>query len=274
MSVTVEEKFRSRRGRRSVENGNASSERVYFIRGTLERDEAHDALDAAVPATDDGLALRDTDVDEIGGGAWLGKAIYGNFQGAPPPPPEEGQSTFSFDTTGGTEHITQSLATIAGEGVGMAAIPDFGGGIGVTRDGVQGADIVAPVYRFSETHWFNPAAIDGAYKAKVFALTGQTNDASFRGFAAGEVLFLGASGSTRGGPNGTLFEITFTFAASPNVTGITLGPLNAIDKGGWHLLWVLYEHVEDAGMLAQQPKAVYVERVYEAGDFSELGIGT
>lgn len=40
-------------------------------------------------------------------------------------------------------------------------------------------------------------------------------------------------------------------------------------------LWVAYQDVEDSGSgkLVKQPLAVYIERVYEYGDFSLLGIG-
>ncbi len=41
-------------------------------------------------------------------------------------------------------------------------------------------------------------------------------------------------------------------------------------------MWVRYEDSEDATAkaLVKKPVAVYVEKVYEYGDFSGLGIGT
>ena len=40
-------------------------------------------------------------------------------------------------------------------------------------------------------------------------------------------------------------------------------------------MWVRYANAEDttAKALIKKPVAVYIERVYESGDFSELGIG-
>ena len=70
----------------------------------------------------------------------------------------------------------------------------FGGAIGVTADGVEGVDITVPVYQFSETHYFSDAQVTGAYKGAIFSCTGKTNAGAFKGFAPGEVLFLGASG--------------------------------------------------------------------------------
>ncbi len=57
----------------------------------------------------------------------------------------------------------------------------------------------------------------GAYKSTLFFLTACVNSDGFKGFAPGEVLFLGASGTQRGQED---WEITFKFAASPNATGL------------------------------------------------------
>ena len=76
-------------------------------------------------------------------------------------------------------------------------VPDFGGAIGVTHDNVEGVDITIPVYSFPETHFLDAAFVTPGYYGTLFNLTGKVNDASFKGLAAGECLFLGASGSIR-----------------------------------------------------------------------------
>lgn len=141
----------------------------------------------------------------------------------------------------------------------------------VAHEDVEGVDITAPVYNFSETHYIDDALVTDAYKGTLFLLTGKTNQAAFRNFAVGEVLFLGASGTKRGKDD---WEITFKFAASPNVTNLQIGSITVASKRGWELLWVRYTDVEDltARMLVKQPVAAYVEQVYEEGDFSGLGI--
>ena len=113
--------------------------------------------------------------------------------------------------------------------------------------------------------------MNGAYKATLFGLTGRVNNAGFKGFAAGEVLFLGASGSQRGEED---WEITYRFAASPNVAGLTIGDITGINKKGWEYIWVRYADAEDEKVLVKQPIAVYVEKVYDEGNFAGLGIGT
>ena len=72
------------------------------------------------------------------------------------------------------------------------------------------------------------------------------------------------------------WEITFRFAASPNRTGLTIGDIKGIDKKGWEYMWVRYADSEDAAARAivKTPVGVYVEQVYEDGDFMGLEIGT
>lgn len=128
-----------------------------------------------------------------------------------------------------------------------------------------------PVYNFSETHYIDTLLVTAAYKATLFYLTGTVNNGPFRGFAAGEVSFLGASGSKRGQDD---WEISYRFAASPNVLGLVVGDITGIAKRGWEYLWVRYQDVEDtaAKVLVKRPVAVYVEQVYPYGNFAGLGI--
>ena len=62
--------------------------------------------------------------------------------------------------------------------------------------------------------------------------------------------------------------------ASPNANNLSIGGINGINKKGWEYLWVRYVDDKDAAamMMVKKPLAVYVEKVYQAGDFSLLGI--
>ena len=112
-----------------------------------------------------------------------------------------------------------------------------------------------------------------SYKAILRSLTGKVNNASFKGFSAGEVLFLGASGSKRGDDD---WEISFRFAASENRSYITVGDITGVAKKGWEYMWVRYADAEDdeAKAIVKKPVAVYIEKVYEEGSFGAFGIGT
>lgn len=263
MAVSIEEKF----GRLLSDE---SAELTYIVRGTTSDVTARLELLAAAPPIHNGLKRDDAEVEEIAPGMWLGVVRYTTSGG----PPEVGESTFSFETRGGSQHITQSLQTVGSYAApGIAAAPDFGGAIGVTDSGIDGVDITVPVYTFSETHHFAPEFVTTAYKGTLFNLTGRVNDAPFKGLAAGECLFLGAAGTRRGDDP---WEISFAFAGSPNITNLSVGGITGIAKKGWEYLWVRYAEAEDtaAKMLVRKPIAAYVERVYREGNFAALGIGT
>lgn len=268
MPVTVEEKFESR----LVTTGqNPSAELRFNIRGTNDDVQARTALAAAAPSTFDlngtGLVFlpRETiTIQPVGDLLWEGIVRYAVI-------PQTNESVFAFDTGGGTQHITQSLQTVGAYAPGGQVPPNFKGAIGVTADSVEGVDITVPVYQFSETHYIDDAYVTPAYKGTLFALTGRVNSAPFKGFAPGECLFLGASGSKRGGGD---WEINYRFAASPNVAGLVVGDIVGISKKGFEYLWVRYADAEDsaAKALVKRPIAAYVEQVYPYGDLNALGI--
>lgn len=256
-----------------------SAELLYTITGTADEATAIATLKATAPTVLHNMKRQPVTVEPVHVDTtnpdkciWTGTVNYAPFEYQEPP--ETGDSSFSFDTGGGTQHITQSLSTVHRYAASGTA-PDFKGAIGVTHDNVEGVDITVPVYNFSETHYLSAATVTTAYKGTLFQLTGKVNSGSFRGLAAGECLFLGASGSRRGtGPDDD-WEITFRFAGSPNRTGITVGPISGIAKKGWEYLWVRYQDAEDAiaKALVKKPIAAYVEKVYEEADLSVLGIG-
>jgi hypothetical protein len=118
------------------------------------------------------------------------------------------------------------------------------------------------------------AAVTPAYKATLYAIAAApVNNATWRGFAAGEVLFKGASGQQRGEED---WAVTFKFEASPNATGLTVGDITGISKKGWEYLTVLYEDAElgTPKKIVPKPVAVYVNQVYGSSNFSGLGIGS
>lgn len=271
MPLTLTEKLDSRRW---TTGDNASVEMVYILAGTSDDVTAKNLISSSTPASYNGLVRQSIQIEPewvdttAGDGQWVATVRYGIR-----PPAEVGESSFAFDTSGGTQHVTQSIATVSRHAPPGKTAPDFGGAIGVTHDNVEGVDITVPVYAFSETHYLADSFVTPAYRGTLFGLTGKVNNAAFKGCAAGECLFLGASGSKRGVDD---WEITYRFAASPNRTGITIGDITGIAKKGWEYLWVRYADAEDAAAktIVKKPVAVFIERVYEEADFAQLGIGT
>ena len=258
---------------RNLTDGKAA-ELVYTIRGTEDESVALSELKATASSVLYGLIRQPVIVEpvHIDTGSpskciWTGTVQYAPFEPAEDPP-ATGESVFSFDTGGGSQHVSQSLDTVASY---PSSAPDFKGAIGATHDNVEGVDITVPVYNFSETNYLASWQVTTSYKMTLFYLTGKVNAAAFKGLAAGECLFLGATGSKRGTED---WEITFRFAGSLNRSSISVGSITGISKRGWDYLWVRYADVVDGNELVKQPVAAYVERVYDEGNFSALGIGT
>ena len=264
MPITVQELWDSREHQIGEDS---SIDLRFVIDGTDDDVAAHVELLNVAPTLYAGLVRQSSHLERVGETTWQATVRYGSVE-----PPQTGDSSFTFDTGGGSQHITQSLGTVGGWAAPGLVAPNFQGAIGVGKDSIDGVDITVPVYHFGETHYLPTAFVTPGYKAALFALTGTVNSAPFRGFAVGEVLFLGASGSKRGQED---WEIAYKFAASPNVSGLSVGSIGGINKRGWDYLWVRYADVEDtsAKMLVQRPIAAYVEQVYPYRDFSGLGIG-
>jgi hypothetical protein len=178
----------------------------------------------------------------------------------------------SFDTTGGTRHMTQAF----GESRFGTGAVDQKMAIGVDSNGVNGVDVVVPQLQWQESYDVPNSYVTSSWIRGVAGVTGTTNSSAFRGFEAGEVLFVGCTGSQEWddqkgrGP----WSLAFRFVAEKNVTGQTIGDITGVSKRGHEYLWVRYEDAVDTNVLLKKPKAVYVNKVYRESDFSALGIGT
>jgi hypothetical protein len=190
-------------------------------------------------------------------------------------PPEPGTWHFTFDTTGGTHKITQSLATLwRGERSGSYPAPNLKGAIGYDGKKVQGVEIVVPKLEFSITAYYQPQQITTTFMANVARNTGKTNLNPWLGFAGGEILFLGGTGQgdipTVAGQRVKPASVTYKFAASENLIDIPVGDIVVPSKKGWEYLWVRYEKIEETGFVFPIPVHAYVEKVYRDTDFGTL----
>jgi len=193
--------------------------------------------------------------------------------------PATGTTIWSGDTSGGTQHITNSRDFTA---YGADTTPeDLGGAIGATKDGVAGVDIVGQAYNFQGTKYIADGSFDTTFRRALFQLTGKINASPVTlngdSFAAGEVLFLGATWAQRQTVHPLDWEVNFKFAARPNLSGGDVQPVGAITIdaiGGWDYLDVIYEDTTsgDGSALIKTPNYAIVHTVYPSGDFSLLGL--
>lgn len=266
----------------------------YVVYGDIGATGADDAgvrvaIEATAPATFPGVSglVRDTiETRTLGGRLWYatvryipdGSPLYPQVGIPGPiigPPAAPGLETplgadVAFDLTAQTEHITQSLETISKTRRGGGLAADNKRTIGVTKDGeVLGCDRIKPYLEWSTSKTFK--YITMAYLDTLSNLVGTTNTGIFYGHEAGTILFMGASGNTK---DLSHCVVTFKFAKQKNRTAIEIcDDLTVPAKKGWEYLWVSYKNVDNANQLTQQPESAYVEKIYEEGDYSTMGIG-
>lgn len=178
--------------------------------------------------------------------------------------------TLRVSTKGGRQHITQSLETVGQFAAPGQGIWNHNGAIGVTRNGIEGVDIVVPAFSWSLSVRVPSSAVTTAYVLMLEELTGGVNNDTFWGRPAGSVRFDGADLQVRGEET----EIEFSFSSERNVEDRTIGDITGIEKEGWDYLWVEYEEEKDTteSVMVQKPIVVRVERVSPRVDLNLLGL--
>lgn len=278
MPLSLIELVDSRESTVDVLTGQATSIVMHYIlRGTDNDLTAKATLLSSTASTYDGLvradvALRPIYVDTVNSvGEWECEVRYVQYLY------EEGESTYQFQIGGQQAKLyhTEHVSDHGRAGDNSFTIPNYSGLIGVNPDGsVEGIEIDSPVYEWSETHYLSAATVEASgYKAGLFALKlAPVNNASFRGFAAGEVRFLHASGGFRRSLQ--KYEMNFAFAASPNLVDYSVDLITGINKTGWEYMWIEFETVKVGKVKVQRPRFVHIERPYKSSSFGVLGIGS
>jgi hypothetical protein len=190
---------------------------------------------------------------------------------APEPIRNTGEYVFSFSTTGGTFHVTEAKSQAKYPGAGSPGeAPSCGNTIG-WREGEspEGVDIVVPQTQFTIRKRVPYSTITINYVKTLRNATGKTNSDTFLGFAADELLFLGAEGQqTSAGDT----ELTFHFTAGENLTGQTVAGISSVAKKAHQYLWVKYGRSQGTDAIEPIAQGVYVAQVYDQVAFSTLGV--
>jgi hypothetical protein len=255
MTITIKEIQRSRS--RSLQERTLE----YMAWGSDDSDEIEDAIAAFAPSEYGGLFITGYTQRPRDNNAGVFDAVvtYG-------PAPTDDAPEFSFELAMTTSHITVPLERISTYGT-VDNLP----GIGFDADkGYEGTDIQVPVFTWRETIVRSDALINNAYFGQLMQCAANpVNIVGYRGFAPGEVLYMGASGSKK--VIGKM-SISHSFGASPNRTGLSVGMIGGITKSGWDYMWATYEKNTDpdSHAIVETPRGVYVDRVYGRSNFSSL----
>ncbi|MBN1910025.1 MAG: hypothetical protein JW818_09825 [Pirellulales bacterium] len=266
MAIQIDERFLSRS---QSEGESRSAELVFLARATAGENELEVkwAVINYAPLVYDGMVAQGANLDQINATMYEVAVQYGERKRL-----EIGDVEITFDTTGATQHVTQSKATVGNYASPGVTPPDFRGAIGVTKKTVEGVDIPARAWKWNERHVVPELAVNDGYRHVLGLLTGTVNNVPFRGKAPGEVLFLGSTDSPR---DQDKREVLFQFAFSPNAYNLQIGDIVVPFKRGWDYLWVRYADDEDgdAKMPVKRPLSVHIEQVHDYTNFAQLGIG-
>lgn len=246
----------------------------YLIHGAASEEVAFSLLQTTAPGYLDNLKISEYEINEVkGGGAYtydvnyvkMSDAEYGDMTNVSAP------AKYSFDTSGGTANMKQALNTRDSFSI-LDPPPNMNNGINWDGEQFNGVDVVAANIIEGQSLTVAEGKFTTDYKRKLAELTGTVNDADFKGWKKGEVLFLGASASDA---SDGYVDINFKFAISPNETNISFAGFGIAEKRGWEYAWALYEEKnEENKPILPLAIAVYVNQVYKEMDFKDLGLGT
>ena len=245
----------------------------YIVYGPDDEDDVLAYAYSAVPKTMDDLDLDQISVKErIGENCWKITAEYPHKERNGTDQQQQQEPEFAFSISAGTKHITHSIRTIGNYAPPGETAPSYGGAINVNEKGeAAGVDIVSSTFSFTEKHFYDNSHITNTFKRNVASLVGKVNSGTFRGWEAGELLFVGADGSRKGNTAKDRWEITFRYRVSMNRTGVTVGNISITDQvNGWDYLWVRYENTINQKTLTKKIASAHLEQVYVYASFSVL----
>lgn len=211
-----------------------SAEIPYLVFEVADEDAALAAVLAAAPATCRDLPLDSIEIDErTNDTTFKVNAVYRDENETDEPDDDKDEeATVSFDCGGGSKHLLYSLAQrkVFGE-------KDAGGAVGWnSKSGddceISGVDIPTAQLRETYTVPMRLSRLSTGYKRNVAALVGKVNSGSFKGWSAGEVMFLGMSYSTPA-KKAKKVTVTFNFAIQPNESGAKIGNKSIGSKKGF-----------------------------------------
>lgn len=277
----MSEVFNERRGSpRIVTGSNTTKEYLYNLWDDSEgvkltEDEAEAYVSANTDSAKGDLTERVivlTPDDNLGDELWRVEVRYSRPQPGSDSVPPGGSAGRRLRIGFDRQRIYRSISTLATYPAPDETAPDFGGMIGVTQNGVDGVDVIIPAFKFTRHRTIEGSEYNDSFENALANVAGRVNKAPFTGKPAGTVLLVGVDSQYN--PSEDQYELTYEFEYSANETGISIGGITGIEKGGWEYLWVYYEDVEDSdsGRTIKKPIAAIREQIVKVGDFSVLGV--
>lgn len=219
-----------------------------------------------------GLAFDGITTDEEEDSVYYTTATWRTFSRAQPRQiGDDIETDFSFNISTIPVSVKLPQGTIEVFKAGETAdfVPQLLNDVG---DGEEpdGVDIYEPSYEESKTIIVPTSSLTPAYRTKLKQSVGKTNLGTFQGWAEGEVLMTGISGTRRGASDS---ELNFRWQVRENEDNLTIAGIQGISKKGWDYLWPRAETRSTANApMVKTITHICVARIFKQRTFNDLGI--
>lgn len=183
---------------------------------------------------------------------------------------EEEEATVNFDCTTGSGHVTSAVYPVK-----VYRGPDIGKVIGWNGKMDNGSEISGceiPVATLTESYskvMKVSTVLSNSFRRKILKLTSRVNNTSFKGWEAGEVMFLGCSyAAPQKGAKKVI--VNFNFAIRENQVEDIDG--TSVFVRGWDHLDVISKPTFQNGQPSVEVTGIYVAQVSLDANFNTLGL--
>ena len=196
--------------------------------------------------------------------------------------PEVEDSDCSFETSGGSAHITHGISVLGSARYDGSSPVDYGGLINPREDGTaDGVDIIAPTLSFTIALSLPKTWLTMPYRLMLANLTGSVNAFPWGGYGPGSVLFKGINAratwlkwTNRLGMamRDWYWRASYSFECAPAATDVIGG--TTLVKPGFAVASQARESYADptTGTTVSVAQQVDIIQVYPTADFSLLRI--
>ena len=268
----------------SGSNSNSTATVTYIVEGTEDDITACTSAYEFAPDEFSEIPKKSASVAErLTESAWKIEVNYGSESksSSGDSGSEDDEATMNFDCSAGTKHMTQAIEQIcvyAGSGESKdssdeaSAVPIGWNGKDGSESEAAGVDVSIGELRETYTKTMSKSKVTGtSWKRKVAELVGKVNSGSFKGWNAGEVMFLGCSYSAPS-KGSKKVSVSFHFAIRLNENKATVAGQNIGSKKGFEYLWALTDDEVRDGERKRKVRKIYKAVVCETDGFGGLGI--
>lgn len=271
------------RSRTQDEGSQNTVELIYIILDAVSDALAMSELKTTAPLSYNGLNVVAYNLSPLGYGTWQGTARYGTAVGIAAANAEYVGVTWETGTE--TEHRTIALDAppeerrwVARDGTGAlrgnnpSVYPTFLGAVGWDGEKLNGYDVVVPRLVFAVTRRFMRTEWTNDFFRLVTTKAGRVNSGAFWCWDAGELLYLGCSGSRKyGGEINQVADVEGVFSNFDGVLGVTR---DSSDNGTLYFELVQVGEIPIIHDINVYDDAAMTNKVAEAQAIGEAGTKT